>query len=98
LKEKNEIVSLELDPWTLFLNAMRAPMTRDRYQTRVAKFFSFIGMPGKTVENQAKNFARKGKIDTNWAFANILKFVYFQKERVDNREISAFTCSRRSPS
>jgi len=33
----------ELDPWTLFVNAMRAPMTRDRYQTRVAKFFDFIG-------------------------------------------------------
>jgi hypothetical protein len=38
----------ELDPWKLFLNAMRSPMTRDRYQTRVAKFFDFIGIPGKT--------------------------------------------------
>jgi hypothetical protein len=28
---------LELDPWTLFLNAMRAPMTRDRYKTKAAK-------------------------------------------------------------
>jgi len=37
----------ELDPWKLFLNAMRSPMTRDRYQTRVAKFFGFIGIPGK---------------------------------------------------
>ncbi len=36
-----------LDPWTLFLNAMRAPMTRDRYKTRVAKFFDFIGLGKK---------------------------------------------------
>jgi hypothetical protein len=45
----------QLDPWKLFLNAMRAtPMTRDRYQTRVAKFFDFIGIPGKTLEEKAQ--------------------------------------------
>jgi hypothetical protein len=38
----------ELEPWKLFLNAMRAPMTRDRYQTRVAKFLDFIGIQGRT--------------------------------------------------
>jgi len=81
----------ELDPWTLFLNAMRAPMTRDRYQTRVAKFFNFIGIRGKTIEQKAKRFASKGKIDTNWALSNILKFVYSQKERVDKREITGAT-------
>ncbi len=81
----------ELDPWTLFLNAMRAPMTKDRYQTRVAKFFNFIGIPGETLEQKAKTFANKGKKDTNWALGNILKFVYFQKERVDRKEISGAT-------
>jgi len=55
----------ELDPWSLFLNAMRAPMTKDRYQTRVAKFFDFIGIPGKTLEQKARNFAKKGKSDTD---------------------------------
>ena len=51
----------ELDPWMLFLNAMRAPMTRDRYQTRVAKFFDFIKIPGKTLEQKARTFAKRGK-------------------------------------
>jgi hypothetical protein len=36
----------ELDPWKLFLNAMRSPVTRDRYSTRVAKYkvatFNFV--------------------------------------------------------
>jgi len=81
----------ELDPWILFLNAMRAPMTRDRYQTRVAKFFDFIGIRGKTLEQKARTFANKGKNDSTWALSNILKFIYFQRERVDKKEISGAT-------
>ena len=81
----------DLDPWTLFLNAMRAPMTRDRYQTRVAKFFDFVGIPGKTLKEKARTYAKKGKIDTNWALGSILKFVYFHRERVYKKEISGAT-------
>ena len=81
----------ELDPWKLFLNAMRAPMTRDRYQTRVAKFFDFIGIRGKTLEQKARTFSKKAKNDTNWALSSILKFVYYQRERVDKKEISGAT-------
>jgi hypothetical protein len=81
----------ELDPWKLFLNAMRSPVTRDRYSTRVAKFFDFTEIPGRTLEQRAKTFAKKGKKDTNWALSNILKFVYFQRERVDKKEISGAT-------
>jgi hypothetical protein len=36
-------------------------MTRDRYQTRVAKFFEYIKIPGKTLEQRARIFAKKGK-------------------------------------
>ena len=78
----------ELEPWGSFLNAMRSPMTRERYSTRVAKFFNFIKLPGRTLEQKARSFAKRGKKDTNWALSNILKFVYFQKERVDKKEIS----------
>jgi hypothetical protein len=81
----------ELDPWKLFLNSMRSPVTRDRYSTRVAKFFDFIEIPGKTLEQRAMNFAKKGKKDTNWALSNVLKFVYFQRERIDKKEISGAT-------
>jgi len=38
--EKSEIE--QLDPWSLYIYAMKAPMTRDRYQTRLAKFFDFV--------------------------------------------------------
>jgi hypothetical protein len=57
----------ELDPWKLFLNAMRSPVTRDRYSTRVAKFFDYAKIRGITLEQKAATFARKGKKDTNWS-------------------------------
>jgi hypothetical protein len=66
-------------------------MTRDRYQTRVAKFLEFAGIEGKTIEQKAKVFAKNGKRNSNWALSNILKFVYFQKERVDKKEITGAT-------
>jgi hypothetical protein len=72
-------------------DTIKAPMTRDRYQTRVAKFFDFIKIPGKTLEQKGRYFAKKGKKDTNWVLSNVLKFVYFQRERVDKKEISGAT-------
>jgi hypothetical protein len=52
----------ELDPWSLYIYAMKAPMTRDRYQTRLAKFLTFIGVAGNTVQERAKVFAKREKM------------------------------------
>ena len=69
---------------------MKAPMTKDRYKTRVSKFFDFIGLDkeGHAIEDKARTFAKRGKEDINWAFSNVLRFIHFQKERVDKKEIS----------
>ena len=34
----------ELDPWSLYIYAMKAPMTREKYKIRLAKFLDFIGL------------------------------------------------------
>ena len=44
----------ELGPWSLFMYAMKAPMTKDRYQTRVGKFFDIVGIPGKTIKEKVQ--------------------------------------------
>ena len=66
---------------------------KDRYKTRVAKFFDFIGLvkEGQTVEDKARIFANRGKEDINWAFSSVLRFIHFQKERVDRKEITGAT-------
>lgn len=91
LRKNRTLEESEIDPWKLFLNAMRSPVTRDRYSTRVAKFFDFIEIPGRTLEQKAVNFARKGRNDAAWAFSAILKFIYYQRERVEKKEISGAT-------
>lgn len=91
LENQETMMSHGLDPWTLFTYAMKAPMTRDRYQTRVAKFFDFIGVQGASTEEKARNFATRGKGDNSWAFDCVIRFAYFQKQRVDKKEITGAT-------
>ena len=100
MENQKAIEPEELDPWSLFIYAMKAPMTKNRYKTRVAKFFDFIGLnkEGQTVEDKARIFANKGKEDINWAFSNVLKFIHFQKERVDRKEITGATVRNYSKS
>jgi DNA topoisomerase VI subunit A len=87
-KELEKSPELEqMDPWSLYIYAMKAPMTRDRYQIRLAKFLAFIGLAGNTVQEQSKAFAKKGKDDSIWALNSVLKFVQFQKDRVEKRDI-----------
>jgi hypothetical protein len=88
--EKQEMrMSDELEPWLLFIFAMKAPMTKDCYQTRVAKFFGFNGIHGMTIEEKARNFVRKGRLQL--AFNSIMKFTFFERQRVDRKEISGAT-------
>jgi hypothetical protein len=45
-------------------------MTRDRYQTRLARFLDFIGIAADadaTLQERAKAFAKMGKQNNNWA-------------------------------
>jgi len=92
LENPKTVESEELDPWSLFIYSMKAPMTRDRYQTRLAKFFDYIGLKvGEKLEDRARVFAQRGKEDSNWTLNNILRFVQYQKDRVDKKEITGAT-------
>jgi hypothetical protein len=83
--EKSASEAENLDPWSLYIYAMKAPMTRDRYKTRLAKFFA------TELEHRARVFAHRGKENNNWLLNNVLKFVQYQKDRVDRKEITAAT-------
>jgi hypothetical protein len=36
--------------WSLFLYAVKSPVTRKKYQQRLDKFFDFVGIKGLSVE------------------------------------------------
>jgi len=69
---------------------MKSPVTRLKYQKRLSRFLEYIGLTGTTAE-QARVFAEDGSKDVNWAFSSILKFVQYQLDRVNRKEITAAT-------
>ena len=41
----------ELDIRSFYLFALKSPVTREKYKTRLDKFFNFLSLDGKTVRN-----------------------------------------------
>jgi integrase len=77
--------------WILYLDAMKSPLTRYKYQGNLARFLDFAGIQGITLEDRAEKFAEHGKKEAEWAFQNILRFIHSQKKRVEQKQISAAT-------
>ncbi len=67
-------------------------MTREKYKTRLEKFFNYIGLEGQTTEEKSNTFIEKVNREGNqWAFNSILKFMQFHLGRVNRREITGST-------
>jgi hypothetical protein len=49
----------EQDTWSLYLYALKSPVTRQKYQKRLEKFFDFLGMEGATFEEKSKSFIKR---------------------------------------
>jgi hypothetical protein len=61
MQKEEEEASSTMDPWSIFLYGMKAPMTSEKYRGRLAKFFDFVGLTEDTMEERAKAFTEKGK-------------------------------------
>ena len=90
-KEDEEASSTKMNPWSIFLYGIKAPMTREKYRGRLAKFFDFIGVTEGTIEERAKAFTERGERQPDWVFLSVLRFAHAHKERVANGEISPAT-------
>jgi hypothetical protein len=76
---------VRIDPYSLFLHAMKSPVTKKKYSRRLEMFFDFIKIPGESLEDRCLTFVNNGKDNVNWVFTNILKFVLFYKQRIDKK-------------
>jgi len=79
------------DPYSLFLYAMNSPVTRDRYTTRLNRFFSFIGIEGTNIEERCRVFVERGSDDNDWVFRSVMSFIHLLKERAYRKEITGST-------
>ena len=80
--------SMRIDPYTMFLHAMKSPVTKAKYSRRLEMFFDFLKIPGDSLKEKCLTFVNNVQSDINWVFTNILKFVLFHKERIHKKEIS----------
>ena len=77
----------------MFKYSIRSELTRKYYERRLNRFFDFIQfeIEVKDLENRCNDFAERGKSDISWTLNHIIRFLHFQKKRVENKEITAAT-------
>jgi len=87
-KEQNH-----LSPYMMFKYSIRSELTRKYYERRLRRFLDFIQfkIEIKDVEERSNDFAKKSKNDISWTLNQIIRFLQFQKQRVENKEITAAT-------
>jgi integrase len=87
-----EHITEESNSYSLFLYAIRSPVTRDYYLRRIRSFFNHIDPLDKgSLEEKCNQFAAAGARNPNWAFHSILRFLQFQRGRVEREEITGAT-------
>ena len=80
------------DPMSAFLYALKAPESRRQYPKRLKVLFDYIGLV-EPLENQAVEFVKRAKVDSNWAYDCFIRFISYQKQRVTKGEIAESTIS-----
>lgn len=81
----------ESNAYSIFLYAVRSPVTRGYYLRRLRAFFNHIHLVDGNMEERCNLFAENGKRDPNWAFHRIVRYLQFQRERVERGEITGAT-------
>jgi hypothetical protein len=92
MKIIEESLENESNAYSLFVYAIRSQVTRDYYLRRLRIFFNHINLePDKTIVERCNYYAVKLTNDPTWAFNSIIRFLQFQKGRVEKEEICIFT-------
>ena len=83
----------ELTPYLMFKYAIKTEITRKYYERRLKKFFDFIEfeIEDKDIEFRCNKFAEKAKDNPNWTLSQLIRFFQYQKERVENKDITSGT-------
>src|ERR687889_2660822 len=82
----------EQNPMSIFLYALKAPESKRQYPHRFKMFLDFLKLEDG-LEEQAKQFLMKARINPQWAQDNFIQFISFEIERDSRKEISVSTIS-----
>jgi hypothetical protein len=67
--EQDNDINQGHDVWSLYLFALKSSPTRERYKTRLDKFFNFINLEGKTVKEKSNSFIEKYYMECSSGFS-----------------------------
>jgi hypothetical protein len=87
-------VGKESEPYDLFVFAINAEQTREKYVTRMKKFLENIGIDEEkklTVQERCKVFTDKARSENEWLVNAIIQFFQYEKSRVSRMEITGST-------
>lgn len=91
-EQEGEQSTEESTAYSLFVYAVRSQITMDYYLRRLRIFFNYINLlSGGTMKERCNMFAAKGIKDPTWAFSSIVRFLQFQRQRVEKEEITGAT-------
>lgn len=92
---ENQIITQtnqEIDTWSLYLYAMKSPITKQKYSKRLEKFFDFLNIEGKDAEQKSIEFVNMpNKEGDSWTFNVILKFMQTLLDRFHKKQITGST-------
>ena len=84
-------VGKESEPYDLFVFAINAEQTREKYITRMKKFLEIIGIDQEkklTLQERCIMFTAKARSENGWLVNVIIQFLQYQKNRVKSGEIT----------
>lgn len=84
-------VGKESEPYDLFVFAINAEQTREKYITRMKKFLEIVGIDQEkklTLQERCIMFTDKARSENGWLVNVIIQFLQYQKNRVKSREIT----------
>jgi integrase len=82
-----------LSPYMMFKYSIRSELTRKYYERRLRGFFDYTQFETgvKDMEKRCNDFAESARNSSSWILNQIVRFLQFQKQRVENEEITAAT-------
>lgn len=80
---------LALSPYDNFVYALKAEASKRQYPRKLERFLSFIGLEGSIQEKCSKLFQISGNRELFQS--HLIRFINFQKQRIQNKEISEAT-------
>lgn len=78
------------EPLTVFQDSLPNSTTRKSYERKLAQFFKFLNLEGD-LKLQSTKFTDNAKTNPNSALSDIMRYIRYQKERAEKREISTTT-------